>query len=209
MGGVGSGRWAYHDKRHTVERCWAMSISEVSRVVDLSKPGSDPRPLRPTMTTGRRMSSVRCAPSVGSDGAPLLLLSYSIGDRRYPDRRVEEVVRLQATRPHFGGVRWWFFCPGTADGEGCGRRVGKLYRPPEGRRFACRLCLDLTYESCQTSRRHDRLVALLAGETSGAAFRAVKGALLDQAREARRRRTESSPTLLDALVEAFDGTVNR
>ena len=35
------------------------------------------------------------------------------------------------------------------DGEECGRRVGKLYRPPEGRYFVYRLCLDLTYESCQ------------------------------------------------------------
>jgi hypothetical protein len=32
------------------------------------------------------------------------------------------------------------------DGEMCGRRVGKLYRPPESRHFVCRRCLDLTYE---------------------------------------------------------------
>ena len=40
MGGTGSGRWTYHEKRRTVEECWAMSISEVERVLDFSTPGS-------------------------------------------------------------------------------------------------------------------------------------------------------------------------
>jgi len=31
----GSGRWTYYDKKRTVDECWAMSISEVARVVDL------------------------------------------------------------------------------------------------------------------------------------------------------------------------------
>ena len=50
MGGTGSGRWTYHDKRRTVEECWAMSISEVGRVLDFSKPGSISHLFRPTDT---------------------------------------------------------------------------------------------------------------------------------------------------------------
>jgi hypothetical protein len=55
MGGTGSGRWTYYDKKRTVEECWAMSISEVDRVVDFSKPGSISHLLRPTIPkTGKR-----------------------------------------------------------------------------------------------------------------------------------------------------------
>jgi hypothetical protein len=38
MGGTGSGRWTYHDKKQTVEECWAIDISDVARAVDASKP---------------------------------------------------------------------------------------------------------------------------------------------------------------------------
>jgi hypothetical protein len=57
-----------------------------------------------------------------------------------------EVVRLQASFSHWGGLRWWFECPER------GRRVTKLHLPPNGDHFRCRLCHDLTYES---SRRHN------------------------------------------------------
>ena len=170
MGGTGSGRWTYHEKRRTVEECWAMSISEVGRIVDFSKPESISHLLRPTIPkTGKRMSPVRTKSKVGDDGKPLLGLSYTVKDRQGLEHRVEEVLRLQTTRPTFGGVRWWFSCPRMLDGEECGRRVGKLYRPPRSRTFACRHCLELSYESCQRSHRYDGLFALVAGETSGEA----------------------------------------
>ncbi len=112
MGGTGSGRWTYYEKQRTVEECWAMSISEVERVLDFSKPGSISHLLRPTIPkTGKRMSPVRIKSKIGDDGKPLLGLSYTVKDRQGLEHRVEEVVRLQTTRPNFGGVRWWFSCP--------------------------------------------------------------------------------------------------
>jgi hypothetical protein len=206
MGGTGSGRWTYYEKRRTVEECWAMSISEVDRVVDFSKPGSISHLLRPTIPkTGKRMSPVRTKSKVGDEGKPLLGLSYTVKDRQGLEHRVEEVLRLQTTRPTFGGVRWWFSCPRVVDGRECCRRVGKLYRPPGGRYFACRRCLDLTYVSCQKSHRYDGLFALMAGEASGESFEAVKRAFSYRAKEARRRRAEPSPTLLEAFEEVFGG----
>src|SRR5215208_969714 len=177
MGGTGSGRWTYHDKKQTVEECWAMSISEMDRILDFSKPGSISHLLRPTIPkTDKRMSPVRAKSKVGDDGKPLLGLSYTVKDRQGLEHRVEEVLRLQTTRPTFGGVRWWFSCPRVVDGRECGRRVGKLYRPPGSRTFACRHCLELTYESCQRSHRYDSLFALVAGEASGESFEALKRA---------------------------------
>jgi hypothetical protein len=71
---------------------------------------------------------------------------------------VDYRVWLAATRPRFGGRRWWFLCPLSRDGRQCGRRVGKLSLPPGGRYFGCRHCYDLTYTSAQ---EHDKRVDAL------------------------------------------------
>lgn len=62
-----------------------------------------------------------------------------IGLRDGPQR-----VGLTTTAPYFGGLRYWFRCPGL----GCSKRVAKLYLPPEATDFRCRQCHDLTYASC-------------------------------------------------------------
>lgn len=209
MGSPGSGRRTYHGKRRTVEECWVMDISDVARVIDLMnlRPASGAlRPIKPA--SWKRMSPVRCVLEVGRDGTPLLGLSYTVMERWGLGLRVTEVVPLQSTRPSFGGVRWWFSCPHMLDGDTCGHRVGKLYCPLEDRHFACRHCLDLTYESCQKSHRHDNLFALVAGETSGERFEAVKRAFSYHTKEARRQMAEPPATLLDAFEEVFDGAEN-
>ena len=67
-------------------------------------------------------------------------------------------IRLQTTRPHLGGVRWWFTCPLIVDGIACERRVAKLHLPPGSRHFGCRTCHDLTYRSCQQAHQAERLL---------------------------------------------------
>lgn len=52
---------------------------------------------------------------------------------------------LVKTVCNFGGYRYWFICPMSKDGAGCGRRVGVLYKG--GDFFACRHCYNLTYKS--------------------------------------------------------------
>ena len=110
---------------------------------------------------------------------------------------------MQSTHPNFCWVRWWFSCPHMVKSKECGRRVGKLYRPPQKPYFACRHCLELTYESCQKSHRYDGLFALMAGEASGETFEAVKRVFSHQMKEARRRRVASSPGLIDAFKKTF------
>jgi hypothetical protein len=46
----------------------------------------------------------------------------------------------------------------------CGRRVGKLYLPPAGRYFGCRVCHGLTYQSCQESGKYDSLYREIAAD---------------------------------------------
>jgi hypothetical protein len=60
-------------------------------------------------------------------------------------KKTMQSVELEITRPHFGGVRYWYRCPR------CQARRRKLYtyydfldRSP--RPYACRVCLNLFYE---------------------------------------------------------------
>ncbi len=78
------------------------------------------------------------------ESEPQIVLAYG-GYTAYP-------VTLDTTDDRVVGTRWWFRCPC------CGRRRGKLYRPPGEQVFYCRLCHRLVYTSTQT---HDpRLNAL-------------------------------------------------
>ncbi len=56
-------------------------------------------------------------------------------------------IKLEATRPHYGGVRWWFRCGIT------GRRASKLYLFPGQQRFCHRTGLGInpTYLSQRVS----------------------------------------------------------
>jgi hypothetical protein len=89
------------------------------------------------------------------------------------------------TRPHLGGERRWFACPG------CARRVATLYRPVPGDVWRCRACHGLTYRSAQQAHRAEREARraerearawddVIAGGGWGAVFRARAGlGLLD------------------------------
>lgn len=62
--------------------------------------------------------------------------------------QVAQEILLDWTPCNYGGLRPWFIC------MTCGRRVAKIYLG--GKYFACRLCLDLTYRSCQESDKRFR-----------------------------------------------------
>ncbi len=71
----------------------------------------------------------------------------------WPDgRTAHQTVALTVTMPRFGGLRWWYVCPG------CKRRAGKLYSTCHDPRLLCRLCRALVYE-CQY-QKHPVLVYL-------------------------------------------------
>jgi hypothetical protein len=67
-------------------------------------------------------------------------LSYRLGSERRP---IECSVRLATSRPHFGGIRWWFVCPLS------GRWVRKLHLCAGCDYFASRKALGLTYQVCR------------------------------------------------------------
>ncbi|UCH78626.1 MAG: hypothetical protein JSU81_01360 [Candidatus Coatesbacteria bacterium] len=149
MGGKGSGR-TYLVRKTAVEECCEVAVS------DLAGGG----PLRPGVR--RRGGLAWCrgggvvfALGYALDTADPAAAAVRLGYASAGGEEIEEVFRLEVTRPNYGGVRFWFTCPG------CGRRRRKLYLPPRRRLFRCRECYDLTYESCRESHRYDRLFAEL------------------------------------------------
>lgn len=75
-----------------------------------------------------------------------LVLTYSRGSGE--DReQVEQRIRLVFTEPNFGGRRWWMVCPYKHI------RVGKLYLPNGGDRFASRKAWRLAYNSQRVAHR--------------------------------------------------------
>ena len=60
---------------------------------------------------------------------------------------IAQTLLFDATPCRFGNSRLWIICPG------CEQRVRILYRPTSSYRFLCRRCQDLTYETCNRSRK--------------------------------------------------------
>lgn len=82
-----------------------------------------------------------------------LILSYTRGEGEGRES-VRQVVRLVYTLPHYGGRRWWMVCPFRGD------RVGKLYLPMSGDRFAGRKAWRLGYHIQRVAHRDRPFEAL-------------------------------------------------
>ena len=70
------------------------------------------------------------------------------------DLKLEYTIGLTTTDCYFGGVRWWWECPGEGLDDACLGRCRILYRASSTHQFRCRSCSDLTYESRQASRSY-------------------------------------------------------
>jgi hypothetical protein len=79
-------------------------------------------------------------------------LSYRV--RRWGEeewRPIDQKIGLERIPCHFGGYRWYFRCGLVKDGNYCGGRVAILYSV--GDYFGCRHCADLSYDSCNQSKK--------------------------------------------------------
>ena len=153
MGGYNSGRWGSYTKKTTVEECRTLNLAQLERAGLFRFPGRDS--VRGSLqwsnpTTGKESASMGFILE-RTDTDVLLTLAYKIGN---DEMRVP--VRIETAVSNFGGICYWGECPD------CGRRVRKLYLTPGGRRFSCRTCLGLTYESAQKAHRFDGLHRLVA-----------------------------------------------
>lgn len=147
MGGYGSGRSSY-SFRTTVDECRVLDVAEFNREGFLDEAYAFAGPGTSTWRRdGEEVASIGWERTSTSSNRPALRLFYTVRPDTDDPREIDYLVPLEYTECHFGGRRPWFECPG----EGCGERVGKLYKPPRGDLFLCRHCYDLAYESRQRS----------------------------------------------------------
>ena len=166
MGGYGSGVRGGGSPKQTVEDCRVLSAAKLQSD-DLLGEGryGGGRLVWTRTSTGEEVGSIGYLIDTLKPSDWHLRLQYNLtlwrtGKREWLDYRVS----LTTTPLPWGGLRWWFLCPLLKDGRPCGRRCGKLYLPPGGKYFGCRLCYDLTYRSAQEAHRFDGLYAALAAE---------------------------------------------
>src|SRR5262245_7712015 len=75
---------------------------------------------------------------VGDPWDSWLRLQYSMAEYWTGEElEIDDQIYLAATRPHFGGLRWWLVCPHL------NRRVRKLCLPLGGRHFWSRRARSL------------------------------------------------------------------
>ena len=145
MGGIGSGRWDRdgHGKKTSVQQSHLLDANRLARD-SLLRVGVEGGCL--SIDPFTQLPFYVWSKTILSNGSPFLLLYYHLTDLL--GNQSEDIcasIPLQTTRPHFGGLRFWFTCPLTVGGIVCNRRVGKLYLPPGARFFGCRHCHRLVY----------------------------------------------------------------
>lgn len=149
MGGLGSGPWGTA-RYYTVEESCVLDTAWFKQrgvlKAGVIAPGSC------MWTRGNeKAASIGWWVDTTELGREYIRVYYSV--RHNPEQawaRIEERVQLASSRPNYGGLRWWFVCP-------CSRRCAKLYLPPAGRHFRCRMCYRLAY-ACQRETVSDRLL---------------------------------------------------
>ena len=151
MGGYGSGRYA-DTYDFTIEDCLRIDVNWLKRGGYL-KTGCHISSTLHWSQNGRPIGSIGFESRLDLN-PPYVRLHYTWDKTE----QISYQVHLTRTRPNYGGVRWWFVCPGMR----CGRRIGKLYKPPDSKYFLCRTCQHLTYTSCRESHQFDAHYALLA-----------------------------------------------
>jgi hypothetical protein len=143
MGGYGSTRWGWHVPKDTVEASIGIKIADLQNLQKYAQIGASERVYSGSFSWQPSGASVSYL-LIGQQ----LTLSYRMrrgqGDA-WQDR--QDIIRMEATRPHYGGRRWWFTCPI------CERRAGAVYLDRRRWRFCCRQCAGLVYRSQQA---HDK-----------------------------------------------------
>src|SRR6478672_3479619 len=161
MGGYGSGR---RGGRPTVESAWRLDIDTLVRAGAI-KPGAY---VEGNLNLPSRDDelAIEFESSATNPRNSWLRLRYAIRDYWTGEQhQIDDKICLTASRPWFGGQRWWFVCPTE------NRRVRKLYLPPGARRFRSRRAYRLAYASQREAvydramRRASKLCRRLGGDS--------------------------------------------
>jgi len=154
MGGYGSTRWNWYNKRMAVEDCRKLPFRMFKRYLQAGMAG------QVTWSQNGEVISTIGYQVKGGDDSPLSLrLIYTITRASKEKVDCNYQVKLTTTSLPWGGLRHWFICPSIA----CGRRVSVLYLAPGGTYFVCRHCNRLSYRSRQEGYQDRAFYKMMAG----------------------------------------------
>lgn len=159
MGNYRSGRWRDYEKKITVENCSDVLDIRLWTRKNLLQPGTHRSHTITPSWAAQDTTSMTIEVNTLDMTFPWIRVFYFSHD---PHELITYRIFLQTTAPYFGGLRWWFTCPVSANDIPCQRRVSRLYRPSGARYYACRACHQLTYTSCQVSHKYDKVYQWLA-----------------------------------------------
>jgi hypothetical protein len=147
MGGYGSTRWRWHEKKSTVEECLVLDIFGFTRKGLISNQNCNG-----TITWQELYSDASSSITFRVDNSNthsrILRLDFMMGNQA-----IHQTMGIKSSLSRSRGFRWWFSCPLAVDDEYCGRLVRKLYLPPGEIYFGCRHCHNLAYRK---SQEHDK-----------------------------------------------------
>jgi len=150
MGGIGSGTWTRWPTKPVIGSGLTLDLYKLIR-----NGAFCPGRTASGSLTWTREEEYLASISYSSDHTALSSGSVRL-HYRHEDVPVDYRVSLTTTRPHFGGVRWWFVCPVN------GTRAAKLHLPSGSHLFASRQAFRLAYRS-QNETAGDRLLAKAQG----------------------------------------------
>ncbi len=142
MGGYGSGRQYGRptaDASRRIDLAWMMRK-------DMVRAGNETSGTIYWNSGGNPAGSISYRADMRAPEYSNLFLTYT-REEGHEQEEVKQAVRLVYTEPNFGGKRWWMICPYN------GSRIGKLYLPPQGDRFASRGAWKLGYHSQRIPRK--------------------------------------------------------
>lgn len=142
MGGYGSGRYG---GRPIAEHCLRIDLAWMMRR-GLACEGRDYGGSLNWTSGGSPSGSIGYCAYLAEPGRERLELNYTRGNGDDAEH-VNQTIRLTFTEPNYGGKRWFMICPYR------NIRVGKLYLPPGGDRFASRQAWRLGYQSQRDAAR--------------------------------------------------------
>jgi hypothetical protein len=156
MGGFGSGRWKFHDKRRTVDGSLVLDIRQF-RMRGLMKPDLQKEGVLKWERREKVFASIGFSMDLhaGEEGLRLRYRAAKQDNSWQSD--IDYTIPIDELRSHVCPVRFYFLCPLYLKNSEfqCLRRCQKLYMPAGATRFGCRDCHNLTYRSCQNSHEWD------------------------------------------------------
>lgn len=142
VGGDGSSRWGGHVAKPLVEDGLRLDLQALRRAGLLREGRSAPGALSWTNSeTGETEASIGVQVDMRDLENCFVVLRYTAVPPGGEAEEIESRIDLMSSQLNYGGKRWWFRCPVS------GRRVAKLYAPPQSALFASRQAHGLGYRT--------------------------------------------------------------